>query len=494
MPLFKTERCQFLVENLNLPLATGVEDAKWEHFQLDHLNDDNKFRIEDKSRQIAFSFTVAAEALAEAVLAEQDTIFVSINLEEAKEKVRYAKAVYEAIEGVKLPRLITDNALELEFEGRHKSRGARITSMPSKPPRGRARSNVVLDEFAHVQDDAIIYTAALPITSKGGRVRIGSSLAGPQGKHWEISQQQLQKYPGFTRKVTPWWEVYAFCKNVKEARQLAPAMETRDRVELFGKDAIKAIFSNMVVEDFQQEYEATYVDESTAWISWEEIKSIQNSDPLYICVQATGKNGKLDKVIAAIDLLSRFVQAGQVEQVMGVGVDIGRVKHATEIFVVGITTTKQIPLRMAITLENIEFDDQLAILLKMMEKLPILKMYIDRTGLGRNLAENAQKEFPIKIEGVDFTNATKALWATDAKMLTQQGKPIIPADRDLAYQIHSVKRILTGSKNFVFDVVGATKHHADKFWAWALALAASGKPAKPSRWEEQFSSVHEQYV
>ncbi len=89
--MLKTERAQFLVDNLDLEEASGFPGAQWEHFQLNHLQDDGIFRIEDKSRQIAWSFLVAAEAVADGILAKVGSVFVSINLDEAKEKIRYAK-------------------------------------------------------------------------------------------------------------------------------------------------------------------------------------------------------------------------------------------------------------------------------------------------------------------------------------------------------------------------------------------------------------------
>ena len=47
---------------------------------------------------------------------------------------------------------------------------------------------------------------------------------------------------------------------------------------------------------------------------------------------------------------------------------------------------------------------------------------------------------------------------------------VLPLDRDLAYQIHSIRRLKTasGTKN-KYDTEGNEKHHADKFWALALA-------------------------
>jgi phage FluMu gp28-like protein len=466
-----TQRAAFLVECLDLPAATGVDDAKWEHFQLAHLCDDGIFRIENKSRQIAWSWLVALEAVAEAVLDAQSSFFVSINIDEAKEKIRYAKAGYENLEIGGLPKLCRENQLELEFDN-----GARLISLPSKPPRGKPRFNVYLDEFAHVQQDRLIYTGAVPVISKGGRLRIGSSPFGGSGVFWEIFSESLQRYPGYTRKRTPWWEVEAFCLNVREARRLAPQMPTAARVDLFGRDRIKAIYSNMPEEDFRQEYETEFVDETSAWITWDEIRNNQDNDLL--CAIASMRGSDRSRVLEAIDECVLWLKQNKIELVLAAGVDIGRTRNATEIFLVGLSTTGTYPLRLALTLDNVEFDDQEDVLTQVLTKLPVVKMLIDRNGIGRNLAENMAKAFPSKVEGVDFTNESKKLWATDAKMLVQQRKTPLPVDRDVAYQIHSIKRTVTPSKNLVFDTARNEKHHADKFWAWVLALA--GATAGPS--------------
>lgn len=468
------ERAQFLLDFLDLPAATGVDDARFEFFQLALWSDNGLFRIEDKSRQIAWSWALAADFTADALLNKRDGIFVSINLEEAKEKIRYAKGVYENLRVGGLPELVRDSQLNLEF-----SNGARLTSLPSKPARGRARANVGLDEFAHARDDRAIYTGSLPVISKGGaRLRIGSSPLGASGVFWEIYTQAMRPYPGYRRRITPWWHVYSFCLNVREAVRLAPAMMTAQRVELFGNDRIKAIFANMPLEDFQQEYEAAFVDETTAWITWGEIKAAQANPPE--CWAATAVATLTPALGEAIDGLAEALP--RMEKGLAVGVDIGRTRNTTEIFAVGLNPMNTYPLRLMLTLDNIEYDDQLTVLRWVLDRLPVVSMQIDRNGIGNNLAETVAKRYPSKAAGVNFTNETKRLWATDAKMLIQQSRTPLPVDRDLAYQIHSIKKLVTPSKNLVFDTERNEKHHADKFWAWALALSGAqgaGRYAPP---------------
>ena len=464
-----SKRAQYLVDNLDLPASTGIEDARWEHFQLEHLCSNSTFRIENKSRQIAWSFLVAAEAIANAMLDGVSSIFQSINLDEAKEKIVYANNIYANLRLAGLPKVTRNNMLGLEF-----ANGARIISSPGTPQRGKARFWVYLDEWAHQKHDRANYTAALPIITKGGMIRGGSSPMGASGIFWEIDTQAFRQYPGYEHKKTPWWEIYAFSTNVREARKLAPAMPTAHRVELFGNERIQAIYANMPEEDFQQEYECIYVDESTAWITWEEIKAA--ADPMLTCYFAEARTALTPEIGESIDKLAGAIKADKVERTYAVGVDIGRTRNTTEIFAVGLGTANVYPLRLCITLDNMEFDDQLSILMQVMDSLPVVAMLIDQNGLGRNLAENAAKRHPVKIQPVAFTNETKREWATSAKQLIQQHRTPIPVDRDLHYQIHSIKKLITASRNLVFDTERNEKHHADKFWAWALALSGAHHP------------------
>ena len=469
-----TERALFLVENVDLETATGVGGARWEHFQLAHLCDESTFRIENKSRQIAWSWLSAAEGIANAILDATPSVYISINQREAAEKIRYARQVLEALPKAWRPPLKRDNELELEL-----ANGARLTSLPSQPPRGRARAWVYLDEWAHHKRDRAIYTAALPVISKGGRLRGGSSPLGASGVFWEVFEEKLRRYPGYTRKKTPWWEVQAFSVNVSEARRLAPGMPTAERVKVFGNERIQAIYANMPEEDFRQEYECEIVDEATAWITWAEIRANQDED--LVCELTTVRGDQVDLAMRAIDRVAARIAAGHIERGLCAGLDIGRTRNASELFVGGLTTVDTFPLRLALTMEGMSFDEQRDVLSYALERLPITKLLADQTGIGRNLAETLEQRFGDKAEGVTFDVTLKTVWASDAKMLIQQRRTLLPVDRDIAYQLHSIKRRVTAARNLVFDTDEEEKHHADKFWAWALMLAAGKQPAQRAR-------------
>jgi phage FluMu gp28-like protein len=312
----------------------------------------------------------------------------------------------------------------------------------------------------------------LPATTRGGRLRIGSSPLGAGGMFWEIYDEQIRPYPDFKRSMVPWWLVAGLCRDVDGARQMAAYMTTEERVRTFGSPRLVQIFENMPLEDFQQEYECAWVDESVAWISWDEIKRNQleaQAGKLWFR-QANG----VDDALAAIEETALAVQEGKVESALAGGMDIGRKRNLSELGFVGKSTTEARPLRLAISLANVEFDDQEAVVKKAVDALPVTKLLIDRNGIGMQLAENMEKATG-KAEGVDFTNATKELWAVELKVRMQRGQVPIPLVRDLSYHIHSIKKKYTAAKNAVFDTQANEKHHADKFWMLALAVWASSQ-------------------
>lgn len=462
----------FLVEYLNLPEAVGDPEASWETFQLKHLNNPSLFAIELKSRQVGFSWLTAAESTANGILKPKSTaIFLSINQDEAAEKIRYTKAVIEALDREVQPRLLTDNRLALEF-----SNGSRVISHPCRPPRGKAKADVYLDEFAHYPNADEVYRAAVPIASKGGKLRIGSSPLGARGKFWEIYTESMQKYPGYSRDRIPWWVIGALCKDIDQAEIEAPGLPTEDRVRKFGTPRLIQLFENMTLEDFQQEYECEWLDETVSWIDWDLIKRNQNlaAEEKHWYRKVKG----VDAGMQAVNEVANMVVDGKIEQVFVGGVDIGRTRDTTEIVLNGVAQfTNHLPYRLHITLERTEFADQEAVIRKVLDHLPVNSMLIDRNGIGAQLAENISRDYP-QAEGVNFTNETKKLWAVEAKLRAQRAEVPIPLERDFSYQIHSIRKKVTGAGNSQFDTDGNERHHADMFWAWALAIWA-GKTDGP---------------
>ena len=461
-----TAKAQFAAEFIDIEKASGIDGAQWEAFQFQLLNTTDRFSIDIKSRQIAWSFTAALDAYCDAMITPGwPHVFVSINLDEAKEKLRYLRNIIEATdEPVRPDKFKTDSVTELEFAD-----GSRFITHPCRPVRGKAGTRVYLDEMAHYQEglDKTIYTAALPATTKaGGYIRIGSSPLGARGLFWEIATEAIRPFSGFVRRSIPWWNVRAMCVDCKGASEVASDMDTEERVYKFGTIVLIELFENMFLEDFQQEYECAWVDEATSWISWEVIAKNQKANLLSWHAKS------VDEVYNMIPEIQKAVKDDLIEPSMVAGIDVGRKHDLTEAMILGKDFRGDtLPTRFMISLENTKYDDQEKCFMTVFDQLPIVNGLVDENGIGSQLAENLARETQV-VEPAGFTIANKELWAVEARIYAQRGAVPIPVDRDLAYQIHSVKKKVSTGKSSLFDTERNEKHHADKFWAWATAIFA----------------------
>ncbi len=474
-------KADFMVKYLDLPMAAEIEDAEWEDFQLEFLDTKARGRIDNKGRQIGWSFACAADAVADGILNPGNPhIFVSINKDESQEKIRFVKNIWEALQINWKPEIIKDSMTSVEF-----SNGSRFISHPARPPRGKAKARIYLDEMAHYATgyDKAIYKGATPAMIKGdGYIRIGSSPLGASGLFWEMETETMKKYPGFVRGSFPWWTIKALCKDVTHAKGDPESMSTQERVDTYANETLLWQFDNNFIEDFQQEFECDFVDESTAWITWETIKANQNPD--LVCWHAKS----IDQALSMLDEVILAHRDSKIERTLAGGMDIGRTRDLTELMILGNGEDKQKPIRFMVSLYNEKLDAQEDCFRTIFERLPLTKVLIDQSGLGRQLAESLQGN-TVGL-GVDFTSETKELWANGARIEAERYRTPLPVDRELAYQIHSIKRTMTATKYSRFDNDRNTdKHHADKFWAWALAIDACTKGGISYNQLEQLGKV-----
>ncbi len=477
-----SDKAQFAVDFLDLPKAAEIEDAVWEDFQIDFLNETSRGRSDNKARQIAWSFTAALDAVVDGhdfFNPGTPHVFVSMNQEESAEKIRYVKSIIEALDPAVRPRIIKDSTTGIEIANR-----TRFISHPQRAVRGKPRTRVYLDEKAHYREglDREIYKGSTPAMTKGdGYIRIGSSPFGARGMFWEIHTESMRAYPGFVRSDIPWWVVRALCNDITHAKGDPLKMTTEQRVYTYGTESLIWQFENNFIEDFKQEYECEFVDESTAWISWKTIQDNQDDSLLYWHAKS------IDEAIAMIPEIVLAHRESKIERVLAGGLDVGRTRDLTELVLLGKSESGSMPIRFMVSLYNVMLDDQQACFEKIFKTIPITNVLIDQNGLGRQLAEGLQRTG--RATGVDFTNETKEYWAIGARLAAERLKTPIPSLRDLAYQIHSIRKTATPTMKNKYDTERNEKHHADKFWAWALAIDACNQGGITYNQLEQLGKV-----
>jgi phage FluMu gp28-like protein len=417
--------------------------------QLAFLESRSRFRWVTKSRQVGFSFIMSLEALARCHLREgHPAVFVSFSLDEAKERVLLARQVFEDLPLAYQKKLVVDSKTELAFEsnGAHRKL-SRILSVPSKAPRGK-RGDILLDELAHLFNDREVYRGSTALILRGdGQLTGCSTPLGRRGVFWEIATEEIRKYPHHWRQEVPWWLCRFFSTDTRRAAIEAPDMTTEERVERFGKPAIVEQFDSLALEDFQQELEGKFVDESYSWFPYDLILPTTSDD-----------------VALAADFDDIPAPRGRIVA----GFDVGRTRDRSELAVFE-ECEGRFTCRLLRSYAETPFAEQEAHLRRLLEVLPVARLSIDRSGIGMNLAENLARDFP-QVAAENFTNETKERWATDFKILLQRREVALPRDRDLVAQIHSIKKRVLGSGKVAFDAERSSRGgHADRFWAVVLA-------------------------
>lgn len=424
-----------------------------EPYQVKFLDCTSPFRALEKSRQIGGSWIFGAETTARAHLREKYTgIFVSYNLADAKEKIVYVQQMHEALPLEYQKKIVVDSKLEIAFQSNSGKRTvSRIISNPSKAPRGK-HGDIYLDELAHCLNDQEIYkgSTALIMRAEAGQLTICSTPMGRRGVFWEILRQEIRRYKGWWRQSVPWWLSQFLCKDILAASKGAPLLSTADRVAKYGNEKIQLQFDALLLEDFQQEYECVYSDESMTFFPYELILPCTSAE-LELCDDYADAFRKAKGRIVA-------------------GFDVGRRRDISVLTVwEEDERTHFKTMLMMKCFERMPFAAQESELKALCNILPVARLSIDSQGLGMQLAENLEAEFPEIVVREEFTQASKEIWCTDFKVALQKRQLEMPRNRDLTAQIHSIKKNVTVGGRVTFDAVRDSKGHADMFWSCALA-------------------------
>lgn len=419
-------------------------------FQETIVSTDDRFAAILKPRQVGLSFAYACRALSRAYLSPPNSYFaviLSYNLEDAREKMRYVDMLDSSLPSEVKMRRILDNKMEVEYVNHNRI-------MASFQPQGKA-GEILIDEMTYMPEARTIYRKSVPITSRtGGAVFVGATPTAKSGQFYDIWTGAEGKFGDFRRVQVHWWESQALCRDLAAARVGNAAMlETAERVERFGSDTLRENFGNMFLEDFQTEYECRWSDESSAFLSWNLVEQCSPSG---------------DAAVYRVDSIDDL---RTLNEELYVGVDIGRRHNTTEIKVSAwLPALKRLEERLSVTLRDCPFDEQEAVLDKILSIASVKKMMIDQNGLGMMLTESLARKWGSRVVGVDISATTKPQIANNMRMMLEKGMYLFYPDRDTRQQFHSVKKVVSQHGNVVYDVDRNEKHHADKFWASALML------------------------
>ncbi|MDJ7444230.1 terminase large subunit domain-containing protein [Salmonella enterica] len=312
--------------------------------------------------------------------------------------------------------------------------GSRITALPANPDTARGfAANVFLDEFGFHADSRKIWTALFPVISNGFKLRVTSTPNGKGNKFYELMTDKA---------LDAVWSRH----TVDIYRAVADGLPRNiDEMRLALNDG----------DAWAQEFELKWLDEASAWLSYELIDGVEHD------------------------------MAGLPQHYTGgpcyVGVDIG-IRH--DLFVIWVL--EQVGdvfwTREIITRKRATFAEQDALLDDVFFRYRVLRCCMDQTGMGEKPVEDAKRRYgDMRVEGVLFNTPNKLTLATRGKEAFEDRKIRIPlGDTELRSDLHKLQKVSgpTGQPRFVAE--SDASGHADRAWAGFLALNAAGTDNGPT--------------
>lgn len=407
-------------------------------YQRDWVSNPSRFKAGMFARQTGKTFTTTFEVAQDCQIAELEGrrsrwVILSRGERQAREAIeegvkRHCQALGAVIKAVEteFKSEATYKALEVVWPG-----GSRITALPANPDTARGFSaNVFLDEFAFHTDSRKIWMALFPVISAGWKLRVVSTPNGKGNKFYDI---MTGDDPVWYRQIT---DIY----------QAVEDGLPRDI------DELKSGLSD--ADAWSQEYELKWLDEASAWLSFE--------------------------LISAVEHDRAGIPDGYTGGPCFVGVDIGA-RH--DLFVIWVLEAVGDVLwtREIIAKQRISFAEQDLLLDDVFDRYKVARCCMDQTGMGEKPVEDAQRRHgSLRVEGVIFTTASKLMLATVGKEVFEDRKIRIPmGDQALRADLHKLQKVTgpTGAPRFVAE--SDSSGHADRTWAGFLACSAASNPAGP---------------
>ena len=423
----------------------------WLKYQKEWLEDNSQIKFAEKGRREGFTYVQSYEDVRDCVTNAYyrkgrplKVWFTSADITAAKEYIDYCKEWASFFNNVAkdLGELLIDEerdvkALCIEFKN-----GTRIYALSSNPAQFRSKGGkVVIDEYAFHKDQKGLWKAAFASAKMWGYpIRVISTHKGKQTYFYKIIEKIKKGLLNYSLHTVTIFDAVADGLADKIKGRNLTKEERQEFLDEMRKDAGDEV-------TWREEFCCEPVDEATAFLPYELING---------CKEAN--------VVRPFDELETLGD-------LYLGYDIARKGHKSVISIIEkIEKVKY--LRYQVELKNMRYRDQKELLYSFLRLKNLRRACIDATGIGNNLAEDAQIDFgKSKVEMVTFTNASKEEMANllyiameDRNLRLDDNIP-----QEVIEDFHSIKRITTKAGNTRLDADVTENGHADCFWSVSLA-------------------------
>ena len=424
------------------PVQTKPEPARPEPiipllpYQYEELEANDRFRWNCWARQTGKSFTKTLRRITRGFERRRDQIFLSAGERQCRELMHKARMHCMALKiamDFETPGSrwdVTFKQLEIKLPN-----GIRIIGLPANPQTVRGYTgDVFLDEFAMHSEDREVWAAIFPtILHDDGELDIASTPRGKSNVFYDLRDNE---------------------KFAKSHLTIFDAVE--QGLDVNPEEIRQAIGDEAT---FRQEFLCEFIDESTAFLSYEQIAACTDSK---ISLPDCPEDLNYDK------------------RELFAGVDVGRVHDLTVVWVFALDGDTLVTAAV-FELSNQPFLKQYMLLKTILLNKNLRMLAIDATGLGMQLAEHTANRFgEHRVDRIAFTPSLKNQIAGELRVAIEKEKIRIPDDAAIRDDWHSVRRRISPSGNFALDAPRSRGGHADRFWAAALAVHAAATAQGPT--------------
>ena len=419
--------------------APQVPKVAWRPYQQRFISDPSRRRIWVKAAQIGGSTALAARSLARCINRPNHlVVMLSASERQAKELALKAKrfcSEFAKVESIGGQGFFGKSEI-LEHYVKFPN-GSRIIALAGNQATARGYTgDIVLDEFAHHQDQSEVFKAAYRQVTLGDfEISIASTPNGQVGQFYEqarglgldLGHSPAEQPTHFKSWSGHWTDIHMAVRdglpvNIDDIRE--------------GCDALT----------WSQEYCCVFLSENELWLPPGLIDA--NVSP--------------DANVGPPALYRSNLYAGW---------DVARSQNKSVIWFNEVLGDVSV-CRGLVNLTGMTTPDQIV---QAQQWIPqIAKMNIDKTGMGLVIAETLEALYPQKVSGVLFTAPTKEAMAVQVRMRLEQRKARLPNDDAVRRSFLSLRRSVNKIGQARFDAENDEKHgHADEFWAFALAEMAA---------------------
>jgi len=419
-------------------------------YQQRWIADQSIVKVAEKSRQIGFSWTEAADSALSAAENKYDSWYVGYNQDMAQEFIKdvafWAKSYQLSCEKDQEECVISDERKDILAYRIRFASGKRVTALSSKPNNLRGkRGRVIIDEAAFHEDLKELLKAAMALLMWGGKVSIMSTHDGIDSDFNELIEDiKKGKKPYSLHRVTLDDALrdglYERIAQKTEKPYSLEAQETwrSELIEFYGESADEELFC--IPTRSGQNYFPRILVENCMSKDLDIVRWSLKDD--FLLLQETEKRNLCDRWLKEhIDpILEKFSPYSQ----KYLGQDFARNGDLSVIMISEETQNLEQHVRLTIELRNIPFDQQRQIVFYLCDNLPnFAGGAFDARGNGQYLAETTAIRYPGRIYQIMISRP----WYREAfpkyKAAFEDQKILLPLNADIL-QDHRIVKIEKG--------------------------------------------------